>query len=307
MAKQKRTDAVSTVILARDLEHIQAKVYETKFPQFMGRTLMPTDTDIDPGATTVTYRQYTPVGMARLIASYADDFPRADVVASETTTKIHGIGASYGYDFQEQRSAQFAGRPLEQAKGNAARRAMEAKLDSLLLTGQSNVGLLGLFNQTSANTVTLTADGTGGSDDFSAKSPDQILRDLHAIANYAPVATNGVETQDEMLMPLTTYQLLSSTRMGDGSDTTILEMFLKTTPYIKRVTPMPQLETAGGSSDRRIVAYRRDPDVARIVLPQDFEQLPPQTEGTETKVYCHMRTGGVVSVYPLAISYCDGM
>lgn len=305
--RKNRTDAVSTVILARDLEHIQSKVYEKKFPQLKGRMLVPSETDVDPGANNYTTREYAPLGMAQMIAAYADDFPRADVVATESTTSIHGIGMAYGYDFQEQRAAQFAGRPLEQAKGNACRRAMEMKLDSIILNGESTRGLKGLFNLASANTVTVAADGVGGSQSFTTKTPDQQLRDLHAIANYAPEQTNGVETQDEMLVPLTLYHTISTTRMSDGSDVTILKMFLDTSPYIKKVTPMPQLQTAGGSSSRRIVCYRNDPDVVKHILPQDFEQLPPFNKGKSVVIDCHMRTGGVVSQFPMGVSYADNV
>lgn len=303
--KTQRADA-TTAILPRDLDHLQAKVYEKKFPEFVARTLVPLDTDVDPGAETFSYYQFTPVGQARLIASYANDFPRADVVAERFTNQCWSYGSSFGIDFQEARAARMAGRDLSTAKGNSARRACEQALEVATMTGQAEVGVKGLFNQTNANTVTITADGTGATKTFSTKSPDQVLRDLHAIANYAPTLTNGVETQDTMLMPLSLFLHCSTRRMGDGSDLTILEMFKQTSPYIKTVRPLHQLETAGGSSDTRIVCYRRDPDVARLVLPQDFEQLPPLDLSSEVVVKCHIRTGGVVSTLPKAITYADG-
>ena len=64
---------------------------------------------------------------------------------------------------------------------------------------------------------------------------------------------------------------------------------------------------AWSGSSGRMVALRQDPMKLEAIIPQEFEQLPPQMEDFETKTICHARTGGVVAYYPASISYGDGI
>jgi hypothetical protein len=54
-----------------------------------------------------------------------------------------------------------------------------------------------------------------------------------------------------------------------------------------------------------MMIYRKDPDALVLIVPQEFEQFPPEQRGMEFITACHLRTGGVVSFYPLSISYGD--
>ena len=299
-------DASESAFLSRQLEVIRSQTYDIKFPQLKARDFVPVDNSVSPGAETVTYRQYNMFGLAKIIANYADDLPRADVSAAEFTSKIRSLGSSYGYSIQEVRAAQFAGVPLEQRKANAARRAMEEKIDSIARVGDAANSLLGLLNQPNTSTYSVP-NGGGGDTEWGTKTPDEIVADMHGIANGMVQDTKEVEQPDTLLLPLTSYGLVSTKRMGDGSNETILSYFLKTSMYVKTVAPWTALETAGSGSVKRMVCYRRDPDVLQLIVPQEFEQLPPQSRGFEVVTPCHMRCGGVVAYYPLAISYGDGI
>lgn len=300
-------DAAESAFLDKQLNVIRAKTYDIKYPQLKAREFIPVDNSLPPGAETVTYHQYDAVGQARLLASYAGDLPRADVYANQFTSQIRGIGASYGYNIQEVRAAQLAGTPLEQRKANAARRAVEEKIEALAKTGDSANGLGGFLNASGVTTYTPPSDGTGASAEWDDKTPDQIVRDMHGIAKKIVEDTKEMEVPDTLLLPLSSYGKVATTRMGDGSDATILDFFLKTSPYIKTVMPWQALETAGANSTKRMVAYRRDPDVLQLVIPQEFEQFPPQQRGLEIVTPCHARCGGVVVYYPLAIAFGDGI
>ena len=299
-------DAAESAFLSRQLEEIRARTYDIKLQQLKARELIPVDGSISPGAETVTYRQYEPTGVAKIVSNYANDFPRADVVAREFTGRIRSLGDSYGYNVQEARAAQFSGVPLDQKRANAARRAIEEKLDQIAKSGDSKHGLLGLLNQPNTSTY-VVPNGAGGQATFASKTPDEIVADMHGIALGMVTSTKEVEIPDTLLLPLTQYGRVATKRMGDGSDTTILDFFKKTSPYIKEVIPWSALAGAGAGGTDRMVCYRRDPDVLQLIVPQEFEQFPPQQEGMEVVTHCHMRTGGVVVYYPLAISYGDGI
>jgi hypothetical protein len=45
--------------------------------------------------------------------------------------------------------------------------------------------------------------------------------------------------------------------------------------------------------------------VVHLVIPQDFEQMPPQPKNLAFSVPTHGRIGGVTFHYPLAAAYMD--
>ena len=94
-------DAQESVFFDRELEYIKSQSYDVKFPQLKAKTLIPVSTEAGPGASTITYRAYEGYGVAKIIASYADDLPRADVGGKEFTSNVRSLGDSYGYNVQE--------------------------------------------------------------------------------------------------------------------------------------------------------------------------------------------------------------
>ena len=115
-----RFDANESVFFARQLEYVKAKTYDIKRAPLNAMRLFPVSTETPEGATTITYRQYDGVGMAKIVANYANDLPRADVTGKEFTSPIRSIADAYGYNTQEIRSAMFAGVPLNAKKATQA-------------------------------------------------------------------------------------------------------------------------------------------------------------------------------------------
>jgi hypothetical protein len=305
-----KLDAAENIFFARELEQIRSASYDIKYAERKARTLIPVDNSIDPGAEVVTYSQYDRLGVAKIIASYADDLPRADVKGKQFNVTVKGVGSSFGYSVQEIRAARMAGKPLEQRKSNAARQAVEDKIDSIAALGDTQTGLVGLLNIANAQTYTITA-GAGGATrwNFSGtpKTGLEVLKDLNSAAHTIVTTTKEVEKPDTVLMPLAQYAYIASTPLQSGSDTTILQFFLRNSPYIKNVESWEKLAGAGAGATDRMVVYRRDPDALMLVIPQEFEMFPPEQEGLETIVACHARTAGVQCFYPLSILYADGI
>ena len=84
-----------------------------------------------------------------------------------------------------------------------------------------------------------------------------------------------------------------------------MDHFLGKTQYIKNIVSSIKLETAGAASARRLVAYKKDPNMLQGIIPQEFEQLPPEAVGYETIINCHMRIGGIELYQPLSVCYLD--
>lgn len=305
--KTVKLDAQETIYFTQQLELVKNKVYEKKYPELKARSLIPVSPDTDPAADSISYYLYDMVGMAMIVHSYAKDFPRAGIKKQKFSSPVVSLGSSYGYSVQDVRKAQKTGTALDQKEANAAKKAIAIKEENLSLFGDSLSGLKGFFNHPNMPEVVLLADGTGTSKKWKDKTPEQILRDLNALANAAFSATNGVEQSDTLLLPLDQFTLISTTRLSANSDTTILEFFLSKTPFIKNVDTHYMLKGAGAGATDRAIVYKRDPDALTLEIPQDFEQFPAQEDGLEFVVHCHERFGGIILHLPLSTAFADGI
>ena len=300
-------DADESAFLERQLDYIKSQTYDVKYAELKARKLIPVSSEADPGAEKIFYRQYDQFGLAKIIHNYGDDLPRADVKGKEFFAKVQTLGASYGYNRKEMRSAVYGNVPLEQRRANSARRSIAQLENSLAFNGDADAGLVGFFNGTNVPTVTIPNDGTGSSTAWADKTEAQILRDMNLVANTVSSQSLGVEVPDTLLLPLSSFNFVSSTPRSANSDTTILNYFLQNNPYIKQVEWVNELETAGAGSTRRMVAYRRDPEVLTMEVPQDFEQLELQIRNLEYIIPCEEYFAGCLIYYPLAIVYGDGI
>lgn len=311
-AERINLDASESVFFQGELQAVRSKTYDIKYPELKGRRLVPTGpAETDPGDETYAYDSWDSYGVARLLASYSDAIPRADVKATRTVVNIRGMAMGYGYNFQEIRAAAKARKPLSMKKAAAARRAIDLLQDSIIQVGDEAHGLKGLLNQDNATVYTLP-NGAGGFATWATKTPDEIVADIGAARQKVVTDTKGCEDCDTLLLPLDQFGIIAQTRMGDGSDTTILDFIKKTfgpqgAGWLTTVESWYALTGAGSGGADRGVVYKRDAEHLECVIPQEFEQMAPQLEGFETKVNCHQRTAGVVAYYPLSICYFDGL
>lgn len=298
-----KLDSAQTMVFARQLEHIETTIYETKYIGLKARTLVPVDTSVPPGAQTVTYRMWDYYGMAKIVANFADDIPMVDAVAREFTSKIKTIADGYRYSIEDLQAAAMAGIPLDTTLGTIARRVIEAGIDAVAAFGIPEAGMPGLLNH--PNIPIVTPD-TG--DWYNAStSPTEILADLNKLVNSIVNVTSEIEQPDTLLLPTSLFTYLSTLLIGDNAERTVLRVFLENSPYIKNIDSWNKLETAGLDGGPRILAYRRAKDVLDMVISQEFTQLPPQAVNLAFKIPCMAKCGGVRVRYPLALAYMDGV
>lgn len=308
-------DANESIFFARELEKIKAQTYDVQYPELKATALIPVSFEAGPAAESITYQQYDMVGVAKIIANYADDLPRVDVKGKEFTSPVRSLGDSYGYSLQEIRASAALNKNLPQRKANAARRAVDQAVDNIAWSARSTDakwgGLVGLLYNPNITKVAVTA-GVGGST-WALKTADEILADLNEVVADMVELTKGVEVPDTILLPIAQYSLIATKARSTTSDTTILEFFLRNNPSITKVewvneldavTPNPR--TGTGSADC-MVCYKRSPDKLTLEIPQPFEQLPIETRGLEYITNCHARCGGVIVYYPLSITVVDGI
>lgn len=303
-------DSAESIFFQRELEHVKAKSYDVLYPELKSRSLIPISREAGAGALNITYYQYDMSGMAKVIANFADDLPRADVKGRPFTSIVQTLGAAYGYNLQEIQSARMAGKPLEQRRSDAAKRAVMQKESAVAWSGEAASGLPGLLSNANIGSYTVPADGTGASKLWTTKTPALILRDMNALVNKVFSDTKGVFTADTLLLPLAQYALIAATPRSDtASDTTILAYFLKNNPFIKSVEWVNEMLAAGTITPGAdvMLAYKKDPMVLTQEIADDFKQLEPEKRNLEYVIDCVERFGGVIVYYPLAIVKGEGI
>lgn len=300
-------DAAEGVFLARQLEFIRPGLYKVVYPALKAQGLFPFDYGTNTGAEQYTVRAVDRAGDVKVTKQLAGDIPMLKILAKEASTSIFSLVQGYEYTIQDARNAIMAGTPLPAMLAEAVKEEMERKLDDIAFQGETVSGVLGALNQTTALTYTTPTTGTAGSASWDSKSPDQILLDLNGAPNQIVSNSNEVEQPDTWLLPTTRLNLIRSTRVGDGTSTSILAYYLGNQELIKKVESTFKSETLGSGSSKRGMCYRNDPMKMMVVVPQPFEQMQPVTAHFSVVTACHMRTAGMVLTVGQSVIYADNI
>lgn len=299
-------DAAEKVFFDDQLALIKSRTYDVRNKALKALTLLPVSTEQDPGAEHISWRSFDKVGVAKLVADYANDYPRVDIGGEEHLSPIKEIGASYGYSIKEIRRAQKAGVSLDAKKAEACRRAIDEKQDSIAWKGDAKGKLPGFFNHPGI-TEYVAANGAKGSKTWASKTADEIVADFAGIITAAPESTNGIEQPDTVILPLSLYNKLQNTPYGSNRDKTIMSFIRESYPQITRIDWVQDLVGAGAGGTTRVMAYARDPLKVEVQIPQRFEQMPPQLTGKVYDIICYQSTGGTIVYYPQSVVFCDGL
>lgn len=301
-----KLDAKESAFFETELRYVKSKTYDAKLAELKGLSLIPIDMSAGAGVNEITYRSFRGVGIAKVIADYAKDFPRVDAYGEEVTVPVKGIGNSYGYSIQEIRASQRAGKQLDLRRATAARRAHEELINKMALKSDPTIRTNGLIDYPGISEVTLESDGQGSSKTWASKTADQIIRDVNDMVTAVMTPTSGRETPDTLLLPLAQYNALANIRLSN-TDKNVLNYILDNNPYIKRIDFLLELDGAGAGGTDRAIVGRFDADHITLEIPQPFEQFDAQQEGMEFTIPCHSECAGTIIYYPLAFAFADGI
>ena len=301
-------DDAQSIFFEREVERVKARTFDVKFPLLKARTVIPVSFEAPSHAESIVYQQFENKGKAKIIANYAGDLPRADIVGKEFTGKVRPIGASYGWNIQELRLSIASGKALNQRRATACKRAILQTENAVAWFGDANYGLIGLLTEANVAVVALPTDGSGSATTFASKTPDFVVRDIVNLCATISDQSKGVEAADTLLLPITQYNDIANRQRSIATDTTVLEWILKTIPGLQNVEWVNELKNGNAAGNKDVMlAYKRDPEKLVLEVPQDFEQFPVQEKGLEFVVNCHMRTGGITVHYPLSIAKSEGI
>jgi hypothetical protein len=304
--QQYRFDANETAFLERQLTAVRTKVFEVVYPDLKARSFVPIATDIPASADTYAFPVLDRVGEAKIISKSGKDIPRVDVNVREVTGKVYTIGDAYGWNVYELREAARVNVPLTEWKARVARDAIERQIDQLLAFGYTDSQQSGLHISGLINNAAVEAAGITDLDNWvqGTTTGQAMVDEMMAFTNAIVIGSSEKFIPDTLAMPTTRYNIFATTRLAD-SDMTALRWFLQNSPYIKNVAQWHKLDGAGAGGLDRAIAYKRDPSVLEGVIPQEFEQFPPQQDGLDLVINCTARGGGVKIYQPSAVAYGD--
>jgi hypothetical protein len=302
-------DANETIFFERQLESIDATLYEIVRKELVYRTFIPVKSDVSSGANSYTYRQFDKVGMAKVIANYADDLPRADVFGSEFISPIKSLGTSFGYNRQELRSAAMANTPLDTMKAESARQAIREEESEIAWRGHDDTGLPGFLNNVNIPIVAAPA-GSGGIP-WALKTPDEIIADFTLAVTTIRVNSKKRFSGDTVLLPIEQWNLIATTPRSSTSDTTILEYLTKpgNSFGITTIDSIPdELDLAfTGDTEDGMVLYERTAQVLQQIISLEMTTHPVQERGLEFMIPVESRHGGTIVRYPIACMFLTGI
>jgi hypothetical protein len=302
-----RQDSAESAFVARQLEFMRPGVYEVKYPDLIASSIMPFSYTVDTGAKQFTATLMDQAGQVLVGADMLTDVDYVEVKAAQGSMNLYGLYLGYRYTLQEMREAAFARVPLIPKKAMGAREQLERKLDDIAFVGDTQTGMQGLATASNTLSYSVSTAGAGGSTQFSAKDSDTILADLNGAVTDIITNSNGIEVPDTLLVPLSTYNLLATKRVGDGTSVSVKAWFMDNTPVIKTMAQSYKLESNTNWSGRLGIVYKNDPSKFEIVVSQPFEQLPPQYETMQVKTICQIRTGGIAMYLPQSVATLAGI
>lgn len=299
-----RLDANESGAFLRELENISVRVTETVFDKFRGAEYVPIDTSIDPADVFHTWRRFTAVGVAKVIANYGRDFPRIEEYGEETSSPIVELGDSYAYSKQDIRASRKTGRPLDQRKAKLAREAIERLIDDMIAFGRAASNIQGFLNATG---VPLLAAGYNGDWDDPATTGMMILQDLQMMEALVWTQSRQNHVPNAMLFGTNSYMALNKP-FSEFIGESVKSVFLRGSSMIKTIDPWIKCDLADAQGNgERAVVYEKSDDNMYQINPIVFEADPPQAVAQEFAVHCNAKHGGVVVRKPLSMLYVDGL
>lgn len=314
---QIRLDASESVFFSRELEAIDARMYDVKFPMLKGRQLLPPVAGVGEADDSYTYRMFETLGQARIVDDSATDLDVVQAKGTETTARIKEIATSYGYSIMDIKRAAALSRPLDDMLARAARRATEEAIDTLLAFGSAEHNMMGFVNNSEVEDSDWSPGNkaAGGADTWlDSGAPHATGAEMVADVNAFVSKRWGVLKEAEglggkmvIVLPADEFAYLATTPMGDNADKTALRYLLDNNPFLEAIEPWHKLSGAGDSGKNRMIGYIRDPQVLGSLIPMEYSPQPAQQVGLRYKIPVLARCGGCVIRYPVAVGYGDGI
>lgn len=284
-----RFDAVGGdgLFLPRELEHIHQRVLEEKHPIPNALSLFPVDSTVQPGASHHTIRRVGENGEA-VVHGAGQETSTVGITRDEETFPILHIVCGFEVSIFDQQSAQFAGIPVMQRLGSAAKRAIDRKINRIAWFGHAAKNMRGItdYPYLATRVAGVAYDGTAAADD--------VVDDLHSHANWAEDISSEVFSPTKCVTTARTRNYIMNTPRSTTTDTTIGKHFLENNEHISAIQSAWELKGIGPNGEDGMLFYRDDPDSIMLEAVQPFTMLPTQRSGWNDLVLAYASFGGAI-------------
>lgn len=304
--QQINLDANQTAYFKRHLEYVLPETKDIVYAGFTALNTFGIRLGVPRTATTMTYYQYDKRALAKITAEYATDIPTVEVNGKAFTSNIRKLEAKRLYTLEEVwEASDFAGQGIDllEKKALATREAIAQEHNRLFWVGNSTYGVVGVLSNASIPNAQVVADGTGSSSLWANKTGVQILRDLNGAVTDIISATQGVESQANLLViSPQRYRVMATAKVDTDNTRSVLEQFQIDSPSITTIIQAPELVGAFQGGTEGFLIGRTESRYIELVAPIVYEELAPQATDTFFQVNTYGRNGGAVVYYPLAFT-----
>ncbi len=308
MPPQNREDAAQGVIFREQLTLIEKEPFEKKYPEKIGRSILPIDNAGGPGVGKRKWRMYDRFGIAAMLSPRSNKINLVELSGQEFEANAHDFGIGAPFNFTEVEEAKFAGVPLDSMKLTACRDGYEDLVDDLIFSGDPDNSIQGLNDHPNIPIYTPGTSAGAGDDTWPNKTVDEILADFRSVNTGIKSTTKQTHSPKLWLMSPERLDLISTLRLGDGGADRFLIDLLKNAFPGSKFASWDRLSTASVAGAQRLMALDVGKDIAYIWEPQAFTQYPQYQDGPFTWIVPYKgRFGGVVVRRPLAMAFMDGI
>lgn len=299
-----RTADAGVAFYISQLTNLEAKVYETLYPDIIFPELVPVNTSDPEWVDQVAYMSFNAVTMGKFIAANGRDLPQSDIDASISFIPVGYAGNSYGYSLEELRKAAAMRIPLDATKARITYRGAMQHSQQVAFFGDANRNMYGLFNHPNVPLDNSTLN-------WNTATGAEMVAALNSLLIKVWNQSNTRHVANTLLLPTTIWSIISSKRMDTGTDTTVLEFFRRNNNSTG-VTGQPLdiravlwLNNAGTAGAPRMMAYEKNEDNLTMRNPIPWRPLPPQATALRLEVPCEYKISGTEFRYPLSAAYRD--
>lgn len=213
-------------------------------------------------ALSVAYGVTGGSGNSAVSAADANGVPIIQASLSKGDWRAHSFSMAMRIPFEDMQRANFVGRSLNTLLQDGIRMAYDKHLDENVYKGFANYGTTGLLNNPDVTEMDASATGSSSGTAFTAKTPDQILKDINDAITTVWEA-NGWDRSaipNHILMPYQQYNYIATTRLDDIGQKTILTFLLENNVAKQNgvdlfIGATAWCKDAGGSGVDRMVVY----------------------------------------------------
>jgi hypothetical protein len=304
-----------------ELERLDQTVHEPLVDITWGRDIMLRE-DITIGDESSSFLNSTFASMGGFrpagkswIGKNTSAIQRVQLDMQKTQYPLTLWGEELGYSLPELASAKQAGRPIDQQMYDGLRTKHQMDIDQQVYTGDSDLGLYGLFNSTQVTAGNVAATGTGATTQWINKTSLNILADVNTALTTCWSASAYAVIPGEMRLPPAQFGLIATPPIAVGTSSaavsvmTFLEennVYTKRTKKPLNIQYVKWLAGLGASGTDRFVVYTNDQRRVRFPL-TDLQRTPVEYRGIHMVTTYWGRIGAVEFVYPVTLLYQDGI